>query len=376
MFSDDYIIYPGMRDAISYYKRLKQESFVKLESRDVVRCVSENDLDFADLSTDEKRCTAWIFTDSFVNGLAICDNCKREVSLDRKTNRKVAYVVAFQYDNVFDFIKETLSSYSTKVIPTSRASWRVYQNKESVLFSTLDALPLHLVHNYLQSLSKGVVLISLSNRLHLAFKKQYPLWPCISLQEIMEDTHVVEDAIIANSQKEIDELEISQCRNRILEHTSKFSGTGTDFEDFCTRFENELYQNQHAIKQFLLNLKSNALISFRALHIGGPGKPDIIRLPLYNYLRDYLTGFQALESKQYFRSRLRIEDVSKALYHAKRYNQDGVLIYTLAEDIPASIWDDVARVRKENGSYSYIIIDVDFMAFILSSLDLQDKLLP
>jgi hypothetical protein len=375
MFSDGYVIYPWMKDAISYCEELKQKSFVTYEEREFVWCVHEDDLDYGDLSTDQKRCTEHIFVDSFVNGKTICSSCKREVLLEKKVIRGVAYVVTFRYAMIFDFIKKTLKIYSNNVVPISDSSWRVWQDGNSTLFSILDTLSLPVVYKCLQSRNEGIVLVSLSNRRHSSFTKQYPLWSCLSLQEIAKDSHVVEDAIMANSQQGKGELELELCRKRILERLSKFSRQGTEFEKFCTKLENELCKNKTALKKFLLHLKLNALISFRALHLGGAGNPDIIRLPLYDYLRDYLKNFQALESKQYFRSKLSINDVSKALLHAQRYKQDGYLIYTLAGKIPPSIWNDVVQVRRNDGSFRYIIIDTELLAFIISSLDLESKLL-
>jgi len=313
MLPDRYTILPGDQEAQSLFRTLLDHGLVEGINQSVVKCINPSDRDFVGLSTEGKKCANWLYVDDFENGSLICDHCKRDIYLIDKTEKNSAIVVRLLINKIVKFVEKTLRQYVNHIDSIdSDYSWLIHYKNRTAIISLLEYSPFKLMYEYLCSEKETIIGVAITNRMYSRFKSRFPTLKVISLQTILENPRKIDAILDAVVSDKPSKLRIDACKERFLKHAATFDSTGVDFEVFCKSLEEYVFSNVRKLQSFLGILEAYKLVAYRTINLGGPGKPDLVRLSLFDYFRDYITHCGSIEVKQYLQSRLRIEDISKA----------------------------------------------------------------
>lgn len=374
MLPNGYIVYPDNDYALERCKVLCRLGLADALEQEVVRCVNHRDWDYDTLSTEEKRCSSWIFVSSFEEGSAVCEECGRKINRKEKKNKYKAWEVSLNLDKISKYIVERLKP-EVDHIEEREYSWEILLNRRHSFLVLIGYMPIQFNQDYLFGNVGNTIGLAISDYEYNQFIQSFPLQPAITLQNLIQDPKSVIRLINASSTEQPRKLEVDSCKDLLLSFASSFNSSGSDFENLCLELERNIRDNKQGMEQILNQLKLKQAISYRVLHLGGSGMPDLLRIPLFPYFRDYFTHSGVIESKQYLQSKLRPTHLGQAIRHARHYGQKRILIYALTEDVAPSVWSDVLSVREADGGFLNIVMDTTFIAYLIVAFDLVETML-
>ncbi|MGY5873008.1 MAG: hypothetical protein RTV72_12235 [Candidatus Thorarchaeota archaeon] len=374
MLDDGYVVYPWDSTGKEHCQLMKSLNLISVFVKDLVDCINPLDSDYKSLSTDQKRCTGHLILDevSIARGWKQCTNCGRPIYLDKKEHKTQAWLIRHKPGNIAKYVEHLISAHVDIISETGDGiSWDISKGSFSGLVALLEYLPLEVTHRMISERASGFLGIVIGNNLFRSIKESHNAWNFVPLVSIFQNPDLLESVIIG-SMTQIPEIsQIENCRKKLENRVSTMNHTGTEFEAFCHEFESNILGKPERVHNMLASLLVNRKYAYRSIRLGGPGLPDLIRLPLYRYISEFLTSVASIEVKQYVKSSLTVEKFGKALVHSRRYPDRKMIVYVSSTNIAPSIWNDLLSIREPDGGFQYFIMDSLFIAYLMIGMGLE-----
>jgi hypothetical protein len=373
LLENGYIVFPEDDLGNKYFQRMKSLNLIEAKEGTLVYCVNPADLDYSPLSTERRQCNARLVVDREFRerGFKQCPDCGRTIYLEDKKVLETIWRIKLKPLGVKGLVDRFLSDH-VEIINSSDQllSWRVGNNGLNGMVTVLDYMPIESAYQYMNEDTNGFLGIVVGNQVFRRLQSLNKAWNLVPLESLIETPELVAELLQGMLVKATSKMNIEESRAKLRIHLANLE-KGRPFEEFCRALEIEIFSDQSRIRNLLLSLKANQTLMFRPILLSGSARPDIVRLPLYNYLSDYFTSASSIDSKHYEKTNLTITRFSKAWLHARRLGQDSVVLYVASDNVATTVWEDVFRVRGEDRSFKSFIIDESMMSFLIASLGIE-----
>ncbi|MHA1495063.1 MAG: hypothetical protein ACTSRQ_13720 [Candidatus Thorarchaeota archaeon] len=371
-----FVLFPDDKEEIGWSEDVANLGYIDRKPHRYVFCVHLLDDDYKELSIEEKECNGILYIDeSFIkNGEKRCGICSRTVYLSDKRESKTAYEITFRVSKLKHFIEQSLEDFQYDMEYLDNLTWKIVIGQRITYVSILDFASLYIVYNLIKSDNLPMLGIVCNKMLELGNLAELPVCRQINIEKILHDSEILRRTIEACSSEISIDHKIEDMENLIDDLVEKI--TWQEFEDLIIRFENSISLNPNKTRKILDWLFSYRKILFHSVKIGGAGRPDSVRLPLYHLLKEYFELIGTIDTKRYNSkkdSQLSWSTFTDDLVMAQERNSK-LIIYVTSNNISTSVWDHIFRGFRSTGSFPAIVIDRTILALLFLLAD-YEKLL-
>lgn len=383
---DKYILrfYPEETGAISWCNEMKNLKLVEIQKEEYVYCAHPDDDEYSQLSTDESECNGLLFVseESRKSGHLRCEECGRTVRLEDKQVRDEMIVVRLKIDMIQELIGNLLSTFADEVTQhETHFAWEVTLHHRYCTVAILEFSPLELLLEFLSE-QGGFIGISCETHALRRLMKVSSARVVVELKTLLEMPEILTntlEVVLADKRFAPKLEEYKQILDNFVQSLPK---SGLEFEEFVQVFEGHVFRNPDRIRANLDYLRINSALLLHTVRVGGSGRPDLVRIPVYNLMLDYFTQVGTIETKRFERktlSKLTWELFTKAKVHADA-RESRTIFYVTTDAIAPSVWDYVFTGWRRTGVFPAIVLDRSLISLIMSMFeitslsDVQDSL--
>jgi len=368
---DNFEIIEWDQESLLQLKELEKFKLAKSESMKYVLCANPNDDDFDDLQEYTKGCLGFgkINSKTLEQGFPLCQRCGRVTHVWGKETKQTIFVT-LDNKRIQSRLKKILKNHVDDITPLHRPfAWKLSKQDKEAIVVILDYYPLVGILELALS-SEGFLGIVWSNRAFEQFQNLDMGWNLISFETLLKDNESLLQSMDIAFTPRLDSNNIWEYTKRVDEFVQIPDDEGTRFEAFARDFEQELMNSSEAIKSLLLSIQKSKPFSWWTVTLGGPGKTDLIRIDLYQYLSDFFKLIGQIECKSFRKPRFTKAMYDKALGHAELVGLSDIVFLVSTNKIEGRVWEAIERRYRSKGKYDRIMVDFELLSFLLAKLNL------
>jgi len=383
---DKYVLrfYPEETGAISWCNEMENLKLVEIQKEEYVYCAHPDDDDYQQLSTDERECDGLLFVneESRKSVNLRCEECGRTIWLEDKRVRNEMIVARLKIDMIQELISNLLSTFADEVTQhETHFAWEVSLNHRYCTVAILEFSPLELLLEFLSERG-GFIGISCESLTPRRLMKARSARVVVELKTLLEMPEILTstlEVVLADKRFAPKLGEYKKILDTFIQSLPK---SGREFEEFVQVFEGHVFRNPDRIRENLDYLRTNSALLFHTVRVGGSGRPDLARIPVYSLMLDYFTQIGTIETKRFERktfSELTWDLFAKAKVHADA-RESRTIFYVTTDAIAPSVWDYVFTGWRRTGVFPAIVLDRSLISLIMSMFeitslsDVQDSL--
>ena len=134
------------------------------------------------------------------------------------------------------------------------------------------------------------------------------------------------------------------------------------------------------VNRYLRQLKrwNDTVLGYFSVSIGGAGRTDLGQINKLEIMNELFRGGAIADAKRYVRSELELKDFREVLNHLMTAptRPRNAVIFVSTDKVRSSVWDEVMKLRNNEGYWKIIVLTKYMILELLAALDACDLLPP
>ena len=366
-------------DAIETASKLEALGLIRLEKWRYVRCVYQLDPDYEEL--EERDCDGII--ELVAPDLAyVCPNCGRPI--DRIASKTVFEAIRIRLipDGIVKYVRRSIKSLPIvdQLKPIGYAAANVWlRDGRTLTLTIIDFAEAryryagqYFAEPYLQ-----VVASPINEPVkHILEEANY-----IELADLLsQDEAWLAERVDLAAYPIQDRPQLTRLEALFDNMLSRRDGWQYFEQQFIPGLYAHVDRHPTLVNRYLRQLKrwNDTVLGYFSVSIGGAGRTDLGQINKLEIMNELFRGGAIADAKRYVRSELELKDFREVLNHLMTAptRPRNAVIFVSTDKVRSSVWDEVMKLRNNEGYWKIIVLTKYMILELLAALDACDLLPP
>ena len=358
--------------AIKMASKLEALGLIRLQGRRYVRCVYELDPDYEEL--EDKDCDG-IIELSGAYSAYICPNCGRPI--DRIASKAVFEDVRISLisKGIVGYVRQLIEALPIvdQLEPVDYAAANVWlRDGRTLTLTVIDFAEARF--RYAGQYFAEPFLHVIASPINEPGKHVLEEGNYVELADLLsrDEAWLTEKVDLAAHPIQ-DRPQLARLEALFDSMLSRRDGWQYFEQQFVPDFYAHVDQHPTLVSRYLSQLKrwNDTVLGYFSVPIGGAGRTDLGQINKLEIMNELFRGGAIADAKRYVRSALELKDFREVLNHLMTAptRPRNAVIFTSTDKVRSSVWDELRKLRNNEGYWKIIVLTKYMILELLAALD-------